>query len=64
MTYLVVLWLLCAAALLPSPVRAQSADTVAIPEMARLAKVLAGDWNTVETVSLFRKAPSAAAQHT
>jgi hypothetical protein len=50
MTYLVVLWLLCAAALLPSPVRAQSAETAAIPEMARLAKVLAGDWNTVEIV--------------
>jgi hypothetical protein len=50
MASLVILWLLCAAALLPSPVRAQSADSAAIPEMARLAKILAGDWNTVEIV--------------
>src|SRR5260370_30482158 len=50
MTYLVILWLLCAAALLPSPVQAQSVDSTVIPEMSRLAKVLAGDWNTVEMV--------------
>src|SRR5437764_5683420 len=47
---LVILLLLCAAAVLPSPSRAQSAVSAAIPEMARLAKVLAGDWNTVEIV--------------
>jgi len=47
----VILWLLFyAGALLASPARAQSADSAAIPEMARLAKVLAGDWNTVEIV--------------
>jgi hypothetical protein len=60
MTYLVVLWLLCAAALLPSPVRAQSADTAAIPEMARRAKVLAGDWNTVEIVQHGQPVPKGA----
>ena len=60
MTYLVVLWLFCATALLPSPVRAQSADTAAIPEMARLAKVLAGDWNTVEIVQHGQPVPKGA----
>jgi hypothetical protein len=50
MTYLVILWLFCAVALLPSPVRAQPVDSAVIPEMGRLAKVLAGDWNTEETV--------------
>ena len=50
MTYPVILWLLCAAALLSTAAGAQSTDSAAIPEMARLAKVLAGDWNTVEIV--------------
>ncbi len=50
MTHFIILSLLCAAAVLPSPARAQSPDSAAIPEMARLAKVLAGDWNTVEIV--------------
>ncbi|HMC24607.1 MAG TPA: hypothetical protein VKH14_03950 [Candidatus Udaeobacter sp.] len=49
-TGLVILSLLCVAEVLPSPARAQSAVSAAIPEMARLAKVLAGDWNTVEIV--------------
>jgi hypothetical protein len=34
----VILWLLCAGALLSSAARAQSVDSAAIPEMARLAK--------------------------
>src|SRR5260370_31002512 len=60
MTYHFMLWLLCAAALLPSPVRAQSADTAAIPEMDRLAKVLEGDWNTVEIVQHGQPVPKGA----
>jgi hypothetical protein len=39
-----------AAALLPVAARAQAADSAASPEMARLAKALAGDWLTVEVV--------------
>jgi hypothetical protein len=50
-TYAVILfWLLCGVGLLSPPARAQSTDSAAIPEMARLAKVLSGDWNTVEVV--------------
>ena len=60
MTYVVILWLLCAAPLLPSAVRAQSADSGASPEMARLAKVLAGDWNTVEIVQHGQPVPKGA----
>src|SRR5438067_5834489 len=54
------LWLVCAIALLLSSVRAQSADSAAIPEMARLAKVLAGDWNTVEIVQHGHPVPKGA----
>jgi hypothetical protein len=42
--------LFCGAALLSSPALAQSTDSAAIPEITRLAKVLVGDWNTVEIV--------------
>ena len=52
MTYPVILWLLCAATLLSPAASAQSTDSAAIPKMARLAKVLAGDWNTVEIVHI------------
>ena len=48
MTYPVILSLLYAGALVSSAAGAQSVDSAAIPEMARLAKVLVGDWNTVE----------------
>jgi hypothetical protein len=60
MTYLVSFWLLCAAALFPSPARAQSADSAAIPEMVRLGKVLAGDWNTMEIVQHGQPVPEGA----
>jgi hypothetical protein len=50
MTCAIILWLLCGVSLLFPPALAQSPDSAAIPEMARLAKVLAGDWNTVEIV--------------
>jgi hypothetical protein len=51
MTYAVILlWLLCGVGLLSPSVQAQSADFDGVPEMARLAKGLAGDWNTVEVV--------------
>ena len=41
-------WLLCGTALLFVAARGESADAPASPEMARLARVLAGDWNTEE----------------
>ena len=50
MICLLILWLLCGAVLVPNPTQAQSADSAAIAEMGRLAKVLGGDWNTVEIV--------------
>jgi hypothetical protein len=56
----VIFWLLCAGALLSSPAGAQSADSTAIPEMARLAKALAGDWNTVEIVQHGKPVPEGA----
>jgi hypothetical protein len=44
--------LCCATAtvMLSAAAYGQSADSAASPEMARLAKALAGDWNTVEVV--------------
>jgi hypothetical protein len=57
MTYPVVRWLLYAGALLSSAAGAQSVDSPAIPEMARLAKVLAGDWNTAEIVQHGKPVP-------
>ena len=58
--YGVILWVLCGTALLSSPPRTQSADTAASPEMARLAKALAGDWNTVEIVQHGKPVPEGA----
>jgi hypothetical protein len=49
-----------AAAILSSAARAQSADSAAVPEMARLATVLAGDWNTVEVVQHGKPVPEGA----
>jgi uncharacterized protein YeaO (DUF488 family) len=49
--------LLCAAVLLPFSARAQSADVPAGPEMARLARALAGDWNTVEILQHGKPVP-------
>jgi hypothetical protein len=60
MTYVVILRLLRAAALLASAVPAQSADSGASPEMVRLATVLAGDWDTVEIVQHGRPVPKGA----
>jgi hypothetical protein len=48
MTSSLVYCLLCGVAFASAPVLAQSTDSSTIPEMARLAKVFAGDWNTVE----------------
>ena len=56
-----------AAALLSSVARAQSPESAAIPEMARLAKAFAGDWNTVKscsTANLSRKARADAGPRT
>ena len=60
MMYPTILWLLCAAVLLSSPAQAQSVDTAASPEMARLAQALAGDWNTVEIVQHGKPVPEGA----
>jgi hypothetical protein len=49
------LW--CLALLASSAVQAQSINSVAVPEMARLAKVLAGDWNTEEFVQHGKPVP-------
>ena len=53
----VIFALFCATTLFSSPACAQSSDSAAIPEMARLAKVLAGDWNTVEIVQHGKPVP-------
>ena len=60
MTYPVILSLLYAGALVSSAAGAQSVDSAAIPEMARLAKVLVGDWNTVEIVQHGKPVPDGA----
>ncbi len=52
-----------AAALLSSVARAQSPESAAIPEMARLAKAFAGDWNTVEVVQYSKPVPQGAGRH-
>src|SRR5438046_10528188 len=52
--------LFCGAAFLFSPVLARAADSAAIPEIARLAKVLVGDWNTVEIVQHGKPVPDGA----
>jgi len=52
--------LLCVAALLSSAAGAQSVESAAIPEMARLAKAFGGDWNTVEIVQHGKPVPKGA----
>jgi hypothetical protein len=52
-------WLLCGVAL-SSTARAQSSDSAAIPEMARLAGVLEGNWATVEIVQHGKPVPEGA----
>jgi hypothetical protein len=60
MRYAVILLLLCGAALVSPLARAQSGDSAVIPEMARLAKALVGDWNTVEIVQHGKPIPEGA----
>jgi hypothetical protein len=57
MRYLFILCLFYGAVLFSSFAGAQSDNSAAIPEMARLAKVLAGDWNTVEIVQHGKPVP-------
>jgi hypothetical protein len=52
-------WLLCGVALF-SPARAQSSDSAANPEMARLASVLEGNWATAEIVQHGKPVPEGA----
>ena len=52
--------LLCGVALVSSPTVAQSAESAATPEMGRLAKLFAGDWNTVEIVQHGKPVPDGA----
>jgi hypothetical protein len=52
--------LLCGVAFVSSPALAQSTDSAVVPEMGRLAKVLAGDWNTVEIVQHGKPVPGGA----
>ena len=58
-----ILWPLCGAVLFGSLALGQSRDSAAIPEMARLAKVLAGDWNTVEIMQHGKPVPEGAGRH-
>jgi hypothetical protein len=51
------LWLACGIALFSSYAHAQSDNSSAIPEMARLAKVLAGNWSTVKIVQHGKPVP-------
>lgn len=52
--------MLCGVAFVTLPVPAQSTDSTAIPEMTNLAKVLIGDWNTVEIVQHGKPVPASA----
>jgi len=56
-TYAFILCLLCGATFSFSSAHAQSNKPDRITEMARLAKVLAGDWNTVEIVQHGKSIP-------
>jgi hypothetical protein len=55
-----ILWPLCGTAVFSQPGRAQLQETTPVPEMARLATVLVGDWNTVETVQQGKPVPEGA----
>ena len=52
--------LICGVLLLSSPTPSPPADAAASPEMARLARALAGDWNTHEIVQEGRPVPAGA----
>jgi hypothetical protein len=60
MTSFLACCLLCGVAFLFSPALAQSPDSTASLEMARLSKVFAGDWNTVEIVQHGKHVPDGA----
>jgi hypothetical protein len=60
MTTSLVCRLLCGVAFVFSPTLAQSADSAVMPEMAWLAKVFAGDWNTVEIMQHGKPVPDGA----
>ncbi|HKD17680.1 MAG TPA: hypothetical protein VKG23_07400 [Thermoanaerobaculia bacterium] len=53
-------WLMSGALFVSSSAGAQPAETPASPEMARLAKALAGDWSTEETVQNGKPVPAGA----
>ena len=57
MTNSLICRLLCGVAFISSPALVQSADSAANPEMARVAKVFAGDWNTVEIMQHGKPVP-------
>ncbi len=57
MTNSLICRLFCGVAFVSSPTVAQSAESAATPEMGRLAKVFAGDWNTVEIVQHGKPVP-------
>ena len=52
--------LLCGMALLSPPAACQCPEPAASPEMARLARALAGDWNTEEIVQHGKPVPAGA----
>jgi hypothetical protein len=52
--------LFCGSVLANAPAGAQPSDAAATPEMARLAKALAGDWNTEEIVQNGKPVPPGA----
>ena len=60
MTNFFVCRLVCGIVFVSWPIPVQSADSPVIPEMARLAKMLAGDWNTVEIVQHGKPVPDGA----
>ena len=63
MTNSLIARLLCGVAFASAAARAQPTDSPAIPEMARLAKAFAGDWNTVEIVQHGKPVPDGAGRH-
>lgn len=63
MTNSLICRLLCGVAFVSPATPVQSTDSPAIPEMARLAKVFAGDWTTVEIVQHGKPVPDGAGRH-
>lgn len=51
---------LCGVAFVSAPTLVQSTDSTTIPEMARLAKMFAGNWDTVEIVQQGKPVPDGA----